>query len=56
MLLDTIDKFSISDNVIFVFTADNGPEKASHGNNNTTIETGNPGSAGPWRNTIQPLK
>ncbi|MFB3069324.1 MAG: arylsulfatase, partial [Gemmatimonadales bacterium] len=52
MLLDAIDKLGIRDNTIFVFTADNGPEAAPHGNNTTTIETAYPGSAGPWRGTL----
>ncbi len=52
MLLDAIDELGISDNTIFIFTADNGPEAAPHGNNTTTIETATPGSAGPWRDTM----
>lgn len=50
-LLDTVEKLGISDNTIFIFTADNGPE-ISHGNNTLTLESGTQGSAGPWRGTL----
>jgi arylsulfatase A-like enzyme len=52
MLLDAIDDLGIRDNTIFIFTADNGPEAAPHGNNTLTVETPTPGSAGPWRGTL----
>jgi len=51
-LLDEIDDLGIADNTIFVFTADNGPEAAGHGNNSGTIETFMHGSPGPWRGTL----
>jgi len=51
-LLDAIDGLGVSDNTIFVFTADNGPEAADHGNNSGTVETTMHGSAGPWRGTL----
>ncbi len=51
-LLDTIDELGIRDNTIFIFTADNGPEALPHGNVTLTVETSNPGSAGPWRGTL----
>ncbi len=51
-LLDAIDELGIRDNTIFVFTADNGPEAAPHGNNTATVETLMQGSAGPWRGTL----
>ncbi len=51
-LLDAIDALGIRDNTIFVFTADNGPEAAPHGNNSGTVETFMQGSAGPWRGTL----
>jgi arylsulfatase len=51
-LLDTVDDLGIRDNTIFIFTADNGPEAATHGNNSATIETAMHGSAGPWRGTL----
>jgi len=51
-LLDAIDDLGISDNTIFIFTADNGPEAVPHGGTITTVETPNPGSAGPWRGTM----
>ena len=51
-LLDTIDELGIRDDTIFIFTADNGPEATQHGNTALTVETSNPGSAGPWRGTL----
>jgi arylsulfatase len=51
-LLDAIDDLGIRDNTIFIFTADNGPEAPPQGNNTLTVETGSPGSAGPWRGTL----
>lgn len=51
-LLDVIDKLGIRKNTIFVFTADNGPEAAPHGNNSATVRTPMHGSAGPWRGTL----
>lgn len=51
-LLDTIEKLGVSDNTIFIFTADNGPEAIPHGTTNMTVETGMQGSAGPWRGTL----
>ncbi len=51
-LLDAIDGLGASDNTIFVFTADNGPEATDHGNNSGTVETLMHGSAGPWRGTL----
>ena len=50
-LLDKIDELGISDNTIFIFTADNGPEMA-HGNNTLTLESSIQGTAGPWRGTL----
>jgi len=52
MLLDAIDKLGISDNTLFIFTADNGPEAFPEGTNTGTIDTPSPGSAGPWRGTL----
>jgi len=51
-LLDAIDELGIRDETIFIFTADNGPEAAPHGNTTSTVETGSSGSAGPWRGTL----
>jgi arylsulfatase A-like enzyme len=51
-LLDAIDDLGISDNTIFIFTADNGSEAVPHGGTITTVVTPNPGSAGPWRGTM----
>jgi arylsulfatase len=52
MLLDALDELGISDNTIFVFTADNGPEAGPEGANTLSVETPTPGSAGPWRGTL----
>lgn len=51
-LLDTIDNLGISDNTIFIFTADNGPESLSAGETSMTVETAFNGSAGPWRSSL----
>jgi len=51
-LLDTLDELGISDDTIFIFTADNGPEAFDFGNTNLTVETATHGSAGPWRGTL----
>ena len=51
-LLDTLDELGISDNTIFIFTADNGPEAFDFENTNLTVETATHGSPGPWRGTL----
>lgn len=51
-LLDTVDDLGISDNTIFIFTADNGPEALEAGGTSLTVETAVHGSAGPWRGTL----
>jgi arylsulfatase A-like enzyme len=51
-LLDTLDDLGISDDTIFIFTADNGPEAFEFGNTNLTVETATHGSPGPWRGTL----
>jgi arylsulfatase A-like enzyme len=51
-LLDKIDELGITENTIFIFTADNGPEAGPHGSVNITVETAAHGSAGPWRGTL----
>ena len=51
-LLDTLDELGISDDTIFIFTADNGPEAFDFGNTNLTVETATHGSPGPWRGTL----
>jgi arylsulfatase len=51
-LLDKIHNLGISDNTIFIFTADNGPEAMSFGNTSMTVENAVHGSPGPWRGTL----
>ncbi len=51
-LLDELENQGISDNTIFIFTADNGPEALPRGSNSLAIETSLTGSAGPWRGTL----
>ena len=51
-LLDTLEELGISDDTIFVFTADNGPEAFDFENTNLTVETATHGSPGPWRGTL----
>jgi arylsulfatase len=52
MLLDAIDDLGISDNTIFIFTADNGPEAIPEGSSTPSVEYFIPGSAGPWRGSL----
>jgi arylsulfatase len=51
-LLDTIDELGETDNTIFIFTADNGPEALDPGGTQMTVEVAVNGSAGPWRGTL----
>jgi len=51
-LQNKTDELGITDNTIFIFTADNGPESLNHGSTNMTVETSYQGSAGPWRGTL----
>lgn len=51
-LLDTVDELGITDNTIFIFTADNGPEATGHEQSGVTVEMLMQGSAGPWRGTL----
>ena len=51
-LQDKIDALGVSENTIFIFTADNGPESLDHNSTNMTVETSVQGSAGPWRGTL----
>jgi arylsulfatase len=51
-LLEKINELGISENTIFIFTADNGPEALDFGSTNLTVETAANGSAGPWRGTL----
>jgi arylsulfatase len=51
-LLDAIDDLGITNNTIFIFTADNGPEALDFGETSMTVETALHGSAGPWRSSL----
>ena len=51
-LQDKIDELGVSDNTLFIFTADNGPEAIFYNSTNLTVETSMQGSAGPWRGTL----
>ena len=51
-LLDTIDDLKLTDETLFIFTADNGPEALSAGETSMTVETSVNGSSGPWRSTL----
>jgi arylsulfatase len=51
-LLDTLDELDVTDNTIFIFTADNGPEATGYESTSITTETPINGSPGPWRSTL----
>ena len=51
-LLDSIEQLGVSENTIFIFTADNGPETTGHGNVSLSVEPTIQGSPGPWRGTL----
>ena len=51
-LLKTTEKLGVSDNTIFIFTADNGPEALNSGSTSITVEGPMNGTAGPWRGTL----
>ncbi|MFY0628203.1 MAG: arylsulfatase [Reichenbachiella sp.] len=51
-LLDKVEELGVSENTIFIFTADNGPEASDFGASSLTVETGVHGSPGPWRGTL----
>ncbi len=48
-LLDTLDRLDASDDTIFIFTADNGPEATGFGVDSFSAEPVLQGSPGPWR-------
>ncbi len=48
-LLDTIERLGESENTIFIFTADNGPETTGYGIDSFSVEPALQGSPGPWR-------
>ena len=49
---DKMESLGISDNTIFIFTADNGPEALDYGETSLTVETAMHGSPGPWKGTL----
>ena len=51
-LMDTIDELNLTEETLFIFTADNGPEGLSAGETSMTVETSINGSSGPWRSTL----
>ena len=51
-LQDKIDALGVTNNTLFIFTADNGPEAINSGSTSLTVETAVQGSAGPWRGTL----
>jgi arylsulfatase len=51
-LMAKLDKLGVSDNTIFIFTADNGPETLDFNSTNFTVETTVHGSPGPWRGSL----
>ena len=51
-LQDKVDELGVTDNTLFIFTADNGPEAVGYNSTNLTVETSMQGSAGPWRGTL----
>ena len=51
-LANTVDKLGLTENTIFIFTADNGPEALTMSSTSMTVETPMNGSAGPWRGTL----
>jgi len=51
-LMAKLDKLGVSDNTIFIFTADNGPETLDYNSTNFTVETTVHGSPGPWRGSL----
>lgn len=51
-LVAKLEELDITDNTIFIFTADNGPEAHDFNSTNITVETPVNGSSGPWRGTL----
>ncbi len=51
-LARTVDKLGLTNNTIFIFTADNGPEALEMASTSLTVETPMNGTAGPWRGTL----
>ena len=51
-LLDKIEELGETDNTLFIFTADNGPEALDFESTNLTVESAFNGSAGQWRGTL----
>ncbi|OIQ39393.1 MAG: arylsulfatase [Bacteroidetes bacterium MedPE-SWsnd-G1] len=51
-LVDKIEELGETDNTLFIFTADNGPEALDFNSTSLTVETAAHGSPGPWRGTL----
>jgi arylsulfatase len=51
-LQDKVDELGITENTLFIFTADNGPEATHYNSTSITVEIPSQGSAGPWRGTL----
>lgn len=51
-LTQKVEDLGISENTLFIFTADNGPEALDFTNTNLTVEEAINGSPGPWRGTL----
>ncbi|MDT0552714.1 arylsulfatase [Urechidicola vernalis] len=51
-LVDKIEELGETDNTLFIFTADNGPEALNFDSTSLTVETAAHGSPGPWRGTL----
>ena len=51
-LLDALDDMGASENTLFIFTADNGPEAVDFQSTNLTVDVAMNGSPGPWRGTL----
>lgn len=51
-LVDKLEELGETENTLFIFTADNGPEALDFDSTSLTVETAAHGSPGPWRGTL----